>query len=130
MRTFLIIILALCLSACGSDDSESQTSIFSLWSNQSGSWPDLDLTGGTYNAPLLFELSFESGAICQCTLEFTGNESAGTFQTSSCAYLSGGSGDPGCTAFQGIYNYQRVSGSVLEACGPDDINDCSNWNLN
>lgn len=109
--------------SCGSDNDDDddgvqqaqEKDLFSRWIRPDGFF--LDLRNGRFNIPFPMTFFFQSGASCQCNFIITGTQNSGEAQTSSCTYIGGGSGDPGCFQLNESATYTKDE-SELRVCDP------------
>ena len=119
-RSFFYLALLLGLSACGGlasslnggGGSNTSKKLFSAWTSASTGML-VNWSNGAFNSTRPVQYIYDSGARCQCSVLIAGSESAGSFVLSSCAYTSGGTGDPGCTLMDGAGNYIKSSGLTI-----------------
>ena len=132
MKKFRLILTALFFSyifvSCGkdgSDGSDAQNqedkSIFSIWTRDDGL--RLDFEGARFNIPFVTTAIFPDGAKCSCRGVISGAESLGAIKASSCSYIGGGAGDPGCVFYEnnGVpYTYTKENSTLLFCSAPND----------
>ena len=110
MRNLLILAVVVLLTACGGGDDHKPKSLFSLWINDGPPMKVVDLTGGDFSTPLLYDSFFPDGAQCTCDLTVIGNQSTGSYVFNFCAYVVGsGTVDPGCNALNNTGTYSLVN---------------------
>lgn len=120
MKKIILGLLLIALCGCGGGGgggggSSANKSVWSTWTSSSDDFV-MNLYGGAFGVPSLFYFNFEpSGATCGCDFVANGNNSSGSYMFSSCAYTSGGSGDPGCASLDVSGTYTN-NGTNLTAC--------------
>jgi hypothetical protein len=110
-------------STCGSLSaslslSKAPKGLWSTWTTttSNGGSVVLNLNGGQFGVQEQFQITIlPSEAACQCKLIATGNDSSGSYTFSSCGYVSGGSGDPGCSSLNALGTFTN-DGTTLNAC--------------
>ncbi len=116
---YIIMIFMLC--SCGAANgggggSATNKNLFSIWTRTDLAI-SLDLRSESLATPATFAVTFSSGATCSCTATMTGTQSAGNYSLAGCAYVSGGSGDPGCAGLDETGTFTK-SALVLNLCDP------------
>jgi hypothetical protein len=135
-KTFLTLVLFL-LCACakaGSDSASAQSNnqgkpaLFSRWISDDLT-TTIDFKNGALDQPFSFTWSFKSGAICTSNIIINGDDySFGTAVISNSAYVSGGSGDPGCAALDSNdYLSYSLAGGEMIMC-PYPTGNCVHYN--
>jgi len=118
MRLFLLLSLAVNLSACAKSESGSTStptkSLFSQWVRTDGTLT-IDLSGGALGVWYSYDFTASSGEVCSCDVYGTGTASSGQYAITNCAYTGGGSGDPGCAGIDGNGTYS-ITGSSMRMC--------------
>lgn len=120
MRAIMILTTVTILTtACGgggggsgSNSSQSTKGVFSKWSSGSKT---IDLSSGQFGTPFALAWVYDTGAICESEMEFSGDNSSGIWVDTNAVYAGGGSGDPGCSAINGGGTYTN-DGTTMTAC--------------
>lgn len=119
-RSLFSLIILSTLISCGGGGGGGGTApasknLFSLWKNTTTNAP-MDLTGGSFGAPIGMYFFFSGGAQCRCTMNAIGDQSSGSWALSSCYYVVGsGASDPGCTSLNDTGTY-TLSNNTLSIC--------------
>lgn len=116
MRIVSMLICLILVGCAKGGDTPAATnkSLWSRWTRTDNSFY-LDLTGGSLGTNLSYNVVFANGAICSCNLQATGTEASGNYTLSGCAYVSGGSGNPGCASLNETGTFTK-SASALQIC--------------
>ena len=128
-KIFSMLFLSFIFLSCGSEGSggrdapqqEEEKSIFSIWTRDDGF--SLNFEGARFNTSFVTTAIFADGAKCSCRGVISGAESLGAIKASSCSYIGGGSGDPGCVFYDnnGVpYTYTKENSTLLFCSAPND----------
>ena len=122
-----MVLSALGCGESGGGGDGSSKSLFSEWTRSDNQFY-VDLTDASFSTTFIMGFVLSSGEICACNAVISGSESSGSATVSSCSYVSGGSGDPGCASIWenggSPYTYTK-SGSTLELC--DNPSSCGTY---
>lgn len=104
-------------------------SVFAIWT-KSGTDHTTDLSPGHLDFSFVMHVtSVSTGQICGCDMILAGKSNySGSWMSTNCAYLGGGSGDPGCSALLGLGTYNVDSSNNLQMC-PNNTTTCSNYTI-
>jgi len=116
-KLIITTVIAMTLAmGCGSEggvDSNSEKSLFSLWTRTDGS--ELDLTNFVFGVDTTLTFTFEDGDICDVTFRVVGNLHIGIYTevADECDIFS-----------SGIYT---LNDGVLELCDADSNLSCAEY---
>lgn len=110
-RLALTLSLLFIVASCGGGGGgSSDKSLFSLWTADiNGAVLDFSDFGFGANSTTIF---LTSGAVCNCAINFTGDEGEGIISIYSCSLYSG-SGD--CGTQEGSFRYSKAP-ELLTSC--------------
>lgn len=121
-KIILTILIFLILTACGGDDNAPVNK------GITSSWTEIDMGISFDLTPYTLPISAETmnfilltGERCACTLDVSGSETQGIYSLTGCVYISGGNGDPGCSALNEIGTYS-AEGELIKLCGDNNCN--------
>lgn len=116
------MVLAL-VSGCGKDNPAAapSKSLFSVWTADDNT-EILDLRNLSFGVGGVMAFGFQTGEVCACNIALGGSEAAGTAILSGCAYVSGGSGDPGCASLNLSFTFTNAAAALRLCSGGSCFN--------
>ena len=132
MKNLILILAMISMSGCGSDSGDGSTTIgetcgkdiTSAWETRATEPIDfaIDFSDFTIGFTKAMDLEFASGEVCRFDTKIEGTDCSGEIKTSNASYIGGGSGDPGCSDFNGTREYD-INIITMEMCLNNDCTD-------